>query len=377
MWPLLHNQQRSDNIRSVAARCKQIVDLKVAFGVWLLRSLSVIAFTAVGVVGFASSAQARLVYERGFRTPHPAIWIAHNDGTSAKRLAYGISPLISPNGRLVVYLSTPPTGKARLMMIAATGGKPRALLSASLLFAVSWSPDSKRIAVAEQPPATRTRQRTQQIATIDVATGGIHAVSRASLPYAMSFSPNGDQLAYTWSVSANPLSDNIYRAPATGGRAVRLTHDGHSMSPLWGRNWIVFVRESPGTQADPIPKLNLYLIRPNGTGLRRLTHAPIGKPMFGFTPIAWSANGRRLIAEFAGPGISYVVTVDPRTGAVCRVGQHPAGGVIRGAALSREGTTILGVQEGARGVENLVTLPYRGGKAHVLARNAVGPSWSR
>ncbi len=324
-----------------------------------------------------ASAQARLVYERGFRTPHPAIWIAHDDGTSATRLAYGISPLISPNGRLVAYLSTPPTGKARLMLIPATGGGPRGLLSASLLFTVSWSPDSKRIAVAEQTPATRPSQRTQQIVTIDVTTGGIHAISRASLPYSMSFAPSGSQLAYTSSASADPIRDNIYRAPATGGRAVRLTHDGHSMSPLWGPNWIAFVRETPGTRTDPIPKMNLYLVRPNGTGLHRLTREPIAKEMFGFTPIAWSDNGRRLIAQFAGPGISYVVTIDPRTGAVHRVGQDAPGGVIRGAALSRDGTTILGVQEGARGLEHVVTLPYGGGKAHVLARNAIGPSWSR
>ncbi len=346
--------------------------------VGLRRSLAATGVTALVACGFVPSAQAGLVYERGFRTPHPTVWIAHDNGTGAKRLAYGSTPLISPNGRLVLYRSTSPSAEERLMLITAHGGRARVLLSAPLLLAVTWSPDSKRIAVAEQTPATRTSRRRQLIVTIDLATGRICAISRASLPYSLSFSPAGDQLAYTWSASENPLRDDVYRTPATGGRAVRLTYGGHSMTPLWGRNWIVFVRASPGTSAG-IPKHNLYLVRPSGSGVHRLTHEPIGKLMFGFTPLAWSSSGERLIAEFEGVGAtSYVVTVNPRTGAVRRVGQPTATGeVIRGAALSRDGTTILGVEETAREMESVVTLPYGGGKAHVLARNAVGPSWSR
>ncbi len=284
--------------------------------------------------------------------------------------------MISPNGRLVVYRSTSPSARERLMLIAAGGGRPRVLLSAPVLLAVSWSPDSKRIAVTRPSPATRTTRRTDQIVMIDVATGGIHPVSRASLPYSMSFSPDSAQLAYTWSPSANPIRDDVYRVAASGGHAVRLTFGGHSMAPLWGPNWIVFVRQSQVAPSE-LPKQNLYLVRPNGTGLHRLTHAAIGKHMFGFTPLDWSASGRRLIAEFGGVAISFVVTVDVQTGAVCRVGATTPGGIVRGAALSRDGTTILGVQDRARGAESVVTLPYGGGRVHVLVHDAVGPSWSR
>ncbi|HET8979333.1 MAG TPA: LpqB family beta-propeller domain-containing protein [Solirubrobacteraceae bacterium] len=341
------------------------------------RSLGAVAITAVAAVGAASSAQARLVYERGFRTSHPTIWIARDDGTHARRLAAGSSPMISPDGRLVAYRSTSSSARERLMLIAAGGGPPRVLLSAPILLAVSWSPNSRHIAAIEQTRVTRTTRQTERTVVIDVRSGAIRPVSRASLPYSVSFSPHGTELAYTWSPSANPIRDDIYRVAASGGRAVRLTFDGQSMMPLWGRDWIVFVRQSPATASDPIPKQNLYLVRPNGTGRHRLTHAAIGLHMFGFTPVDWSASGRRLIAEFAGPGISYVVTVDVRTGAVRRVGSTTSGGVVRGAALSRDGTTILGVQDRAGGVESVVTLPYGGGRVHVLARDAVGPSWSR
>lgn len=346
----------------------------VRTGLWRPAAVAVGAVVAVGI---ASPAQARLVYERGFRTTHPTVWIARDNGTHARRLVNGSSPMISPDGRLVAYRSISPSAGERLMLIAAGGGRPRLLFSAPLLFATGWSPDSRRIAVAEQTPATRTTRRTEQIVTIDVATRRVHRISRASLPYPMSFSPDGAQLAYTWSPSANPIRDDIYRVPVVGGRASRLTFGGRSMLPLWGRDWIVFVRQSPGTPADPIPKQNLYLVRPNGTGLHRLTRAAIPTPMFGFSPLDWSASGCRLIAEFAGPAISYVVTVDVHTGAVRRVGATTAGGIVRGVALSRDGTTILGVQDRARGVESVVTLPFRGGRVHVLAQDAVGPSWSR
>ncbi|MGZ6576588.1 MAG: hypothetical protein ACXVHJ_37095, partial [Solirubrobacteraceae bacterium] len=151
------------------------------------------------------------------------------------------------------------------------------------------------------------------------------------------------------------------------------------MFPVWGATWIVFVVQSAPSTGDRIPKQNLYLVKPSGAGLHRLTHIVIANQMFGFTPIAWSANGCRLIAEFNGTSTDYVVTVDARTGAVDGVGK-PAGGSagVSGAGISRDGSTILGVQESAGSrTESVVALPYRGGAVRVLARNAISPSWSK
>jgi hypothetical protein len=323
----------------------------------------------------SSAADARLVYVRDFRTSHPSFWIARADGSGARMLAAGLSPAISPDGRLVAYIGTPVSAGERLMLIAAAGGRARLLRSASLIFAMRWSPGGKRLAVAEQTVATGTSPSRLQIVTIDVANGRVRATVPASLPYSMSFSPDGSQLAYTWSASANPPRDDIYIVPAGGGRPMRVTHDGHSMLPVWGPNWIVFTNERPPTSSDPLPKQNLYLIKPSGAGLHRLTRVTIPARMFGFTPLAWSANGRRLIAEWSGLGTGYVVTVDPRSGRVNRVGQ-PMG--VGGAGLSKDGRTILGVQEDRRtNRESVVTLPYQGGRASLLVRDAISPSWSR
>jgi Tol biopolymer transport system component len=97
----------------------------------------------------------------------------------------------------------------------------------------------------------------------------------------MSFSPDGSQLAYTRMASAKASREDIYRAPATGGRSVRFTHDARSMRPVWGPSWIVFIRQSAPSPRDHIPKQSLYLVKPSGVGLHRLTNVTIGDRMFG------------------------------------------------------------------------------------------------
>jgi Tol biopolymer transport system component len=154
--------------------------------------------------------------------------------------------------------------------------------------------------VVKQTPTTRTNSGSLTVVIIDLATGRIHTISPVSLPFGTSFSPDGSQLGYTRSASAKPPQDEIYLTPAAGGGPSRLTHGGHSSSPLWGRNRIAFVRESAPSPQDRIPKQDIYLAKPSGAGLHRLMHVTIPNQMFGYTPIAWSANGRRLIAEFDG-----------------------------------------------------------------------------
>ena len=62
-----------------------------------------------------------------------------------------------------------------------------------------------------------------------------------------------------------------------------------------------------------------------------------------------------------------------------RVGQPTS--VTRGVAgsgLSKDGSTILGLQSDRTGNGyTVVALPYGGGAVRVLARDAIGTSWSR
>jgi len=337
--------------------------------------LTAVAAVSLAVAAPVSTAGATLVYERDFRTSNPTVWVARDDGTGAHRLAFGGGPGISPDGRLVAYMS----GGA-LMLVRATGGRARVLLRGDV-GPLGFSPTGKQLAAILQIPTTRTNPGSDTFITIDLGRGRVHRIATAGVPelWQMGFSPDGTQVTYTGVPSANVTRYDIYRAPATGGRPVRLTYGGASMWSVWGPSWIAFMRQGAPSPLDRIPKENLYLIKPTGKGLRRLTHVTIGKDQFGFVPLAWSANGRRLIAEFRGIGFSYIVTVDPRTGAVNYVGRPTAGNRgISGAGLSRDGTTILGVRQDATGsIDTVVCLPYQGGQPRVLARNAIDPSWSR
>jgi hypothetical protein len=88
------------------------------------------------------------------------------------------------------------------------------------------------------------------------------------------FSPTGDRLVFVVHHGGSTASSIWTCGAADGGDARLLVRDGSQ--PVWStRNWIAFVRGG-----------DIYRVRPDGSGLRRLTRD-------GFAP-AWSPNGRRI-----------------------------------------------------------------------------------
>jgi hypothetical protein len=112
--------------------------------------------------------------------------------------------------------------------------------------------------------------------------------------------------------------------------------------------------------------------------VKRLTHTVVAPLVQGLTPIAWSANGQRLLTEFSGEDTTYAVTVNPRTGAERTLTKERETGFV-GSALSSDGSTVLGEIGGFEpGPDHkVVSIPYAGGKPKVLAKNAFEPDWSR
>ena len=68
----------------------------------------------------AAPAEARLAYVRG----DDAIYVARDDGTQPRRVATGIAPTVSPDGRWVAYLR-PRTRIVEVRLVRATGGASR------------------------------------------------------------------------------------------------------------------------------------------------------------------------------------------------------------------------------------------------------------
>jgi Tol biopolymer transport system component len=342
----------------------------------LLKSKLLVALAAVtALFALPAVAGATLVY---IKNPmQPAVFAANDNGGAAFKVGPGSNPHVSPDGDVIAYAREGSGGKRQLMLAAADGGGSRTILSdLQDSFYVTFSPDSKLVAAVRGPELGK-----RKLVLIDVVSGTLLRTVASGYFSGVSFSPDGTELAYSIAGSEKyPPKSNVYSAPVAGGKAVQLTRDGISQAPLWGPSGkIVFVKQLGAKQRKYGPKNELFLMNANGTQQKRLTHTKVGPLLTGLTPTEWSANGQRLLAEFGGQDTSYAVTVNPKTGAqkpLDKMGDGEQGFV--GTALSSDGTTVLGATGGFEPGPNhtVSTIPYGGGKAKTLVKNAFEPDWS-
>jgi Tol biopolymer transport system component len=313
----------------------------------------------------------RIVYSRSLGNGDLGVWIARLDGGGKRLLAKGHAPVISPDGRWVAFQGRRggafESGPYRdLMLVSASGGRPRLLVRA--VDRPVWSPDSKRVAAVRH-----FDDRRRALLSIEIETGKSTTVARGAIDD-VGFSRRGDELVFTRGAVFGSV--DIYVADADGRRERRVTDDGESAYPVWGPREIAFARIVPyrGWGAHEI-----WLVRPDGGGRRLLTKTPrslLGQGIVGLVSVAWSSDGRALLAALANEfgGIPYAV--DPQTGAVRRIGNYGYHAWPDG--LSRDGQLVL-VSETGEGVPDrsrIEVVPYAGGAGHVVAR-ASEASWNR
>jgi dipeptidyl aminopeptidase/acylaminoacyl peptidase len=330
---------------------------------------------AAALFALPAAAQATLTYVKN--PMRPAVYAAADNGSGAHRVDSGSNPRVSPDGQTIAYRHEGPGHGSELMVAPAAGGAPRTLLAGFQdSFYLAFSPGSKTIAALRGPELGE-----RKLVLVDVVSGAQRVVASGYFS-GFSFSPDGTELAYSVAASEKyPPHSDVYTVPTSGGKPVQITHDGNSQDPLWGPTGrIVFVKLLGAKTRRYGPKNELYLMNPNGKGVKRLTHTKVDALLVGLYPTEWSANGRKLLAEFQGQDTSYAVTVNPQTGAqrpLDKMGNGEQGFV--GTALSSDGTTVLGFSGGFEPGPNhaVSTMPYGGGKAKTLVRNAFEPDWSR
>jgi len=343
-------------------------------------SLALSVLVLAALLGLPAAAQAALTF---VRNPfHPAVFVANNDGSSAKKVDDGETPHVSLDANSIAYLHQAAGNKQELKLALVAGGPSRTLMVGwREPFYLEWSPDSKTIAALRGPELGK-----RKLVTIDVAAG-TQSVIASGFFSGFSFSPDGMELVYAKADSESfPPRSDVFRSeyPIPGvvhvqaPQTVRLTNDHRSSYPLWGPSRIVFVKTLDAKKRKYGPKNELYLMNPQGKGVKRLTHTKVPALAQGLFPTNWSANGNRLLAEFEGQDISYAVKVNPKTGAQKPVSTAGEQGFV-GTALSADGKLVLGYTGGFEPGPNhdVVTVPYGGGKAKVLAKNAFEPDWSR
>lgn len=342
-------------------------------------SLVLSALVLAALLAFPVAAQATLTY---VRNPfHPTVFVANDDGSGAKKLDSGETPHVSPDGNSVAYLHVGAKNAQELKVANLLTGTTRTLMVGwREPFYLEWSPDSTRIAALRGPELGK-----RKLVVLDVATGAQRVVAQGFFS-GFSFSPSGGELAYAKAGSEKfPPRSDIFRTetPPPGvvnvqaPQTYRLTKDHNSSYPLWGPQKIVFVKTLEAKKRKYGPKNELYLMNPNGKGVKRLTHTKVPPLLQGLFPTDWSVSGNQLLAEFEGQDTTYAVKVNPKTGAQKPVDQAEEQGFV-GTALSSDGTQVLGYTGGFDPSlkHDVMSIPYAGGKGKVLAKNAFLPDWS-
>ena len=255
------------------------------------------------------------------------VFVMRPDETGMQQLATDILPGVhkrgdwSPDGQRVVLIDE----TTERMWIAHLDGTATERVPACDTPGCdypSWSPDGKRIAFSRSESAPGViGPKAVAIYVVDLATGHVSPVVRLERPLlsdAPRWSPDGTQIVFQvdrMDDASFETGASIAVVPVAGGKPRYLTDfDSFATSPDWGwvTNEIVYGMDLIGLKQTPGPDddtWDLYAVRPDGSGARRITNVPKGQLL---QSPRWTPDGTRLTAydHLSGGGI----LVDPTTG---------------------------------------------------------------
>ncbi len=226
--------------------------------------------------------------------------------------------------------------------------------------AASLSPDGRHVAVVhtlfERNSSCRARTWISVVAN-NGTSRRLAALPEAARPTpdrtiliaSVSWSPNGHSLLYTVDRFAGPNdcrtndleSVFLFRIPASGGRVIRLRKAAdYIYSPQWSpRGDLIAYIE--GNMAFPGTPSNVFVVRPDGSRRRELTHfvptQGVGDQGLSF---AWSRTGRIVVAHVRGVPMRSDVglyDIDPRSNGNRRFSQFESESVL---AVSPDGRLV-------------------------------------
>lgn len=194
-------------------------------------------------------------------------------------------PQWSADGASLAFLAYGATGPAQLEVIGAGGSGRRLALEAfkGEERSIRWSPDGRRLAFLTRlgPDGRRV------IGIVELMRGRVEPLTFAVGAQAgFAWAPDGRRIAFVGADS------RLYvKADGAGPREVASFVAAGGAWPAWSPDgaWIAFVA------GGRWPSAELYVVRPDGTGRRRLAGNVFAAPnAFGLSDLTWSPDGRQI-----------------------------------------------------------------------------------
>lgn len=234
------------------------------------------------------------------------------------------APAWSPDGTKLAFVNidpADPTNPDSSIWIAnADGSDPQRFFDqgdqCGIAFHPSWSPDGTKLALI-----CYFGTDSASVAVLDVGSMALATLVKVAWPEFMDdpprWSPDGTSIAFDiikWDpTNTFEVGSVVATVPAMGGKVKQLTSfDTFMAHPDWRPDGSELVMNSYdlGNASDLDEPSNLYSIRPDGTGLRQLTHSSVDGSMRIGQP-RWDAEGNRILVSIMNftPGEHNLVSV--------------------------------------------------------------------
>ncbi|MDQ1256326.1 MAG: Tol-Pal system beta propeller repeat protein TolB [Candidatus Hydrogenedentes bacterium] len=257
-----------------------------------------------GVPGIASSE----ICFSGGGSGKKEIYVSDYDGANVVQItkhgSISIKPKLSPDGRLVAYLSYKDRYPFLYILDRSTGKSTPLSKNVGLNAAPAWAPDGKRLAFTLSKDAN-----TEIYIKNDDGSGLIRVTNDRASDTSPSFNPaNANELAFVSDRSGRP---QIFAVNVDGSNVRRLSYQGgSSYDPVWSPDGksIAYVAEKPGDG------LEIYVMDADGKNPRRLTQSQGSNE----SP-TWSSDSRHVAFTTSRGGRSELWGVTVATGVETRL----------------------------------------------------------
>lgn len=339
---------------------------------------------AVGALATAASGAMVFLDVSGTPAANYRIMLAADDASGARAIARGSDARISPDGTKVAYQVVGRGDNPATRILDVASGATAAV-PGTCQVGLTWSPDSRLLACMTQSVRGEfVTGNGLSIATVPTSLAGIASIplavvipSRGSaVEWGMAFSPDSTRIAYSYrAFSSRALSDLWVASVANPSARSRILT--RATGPAWGAGGIaatrtrnVLVRLGPGPRTR-VPRGQVWLVNPDGSAARQITHQPLRGLEFGPGVTAWVPGGGALIGQLGGEDYSQAIRVDVATGRVTKLVSTTVSSAV---AVSADGDTVL-VQDGLQDVQTRIrTVGIDGTGVRTLRNRAVGAS---